>query len=264
MEPSAAIRYLRTYCVPKDDSDEALLAEWKAASAKLGPAVTNAGYPSILPFPATHASYEKQVRQAWPTLFQSLRDVQLCMVEIEPLLAFQFHIDTDRSAHHCASLSKPPSTVELLATGLPLAQPDEPYQVLQQPQSIILKARNTNVVMGRRGILGNILGVTFGPTVPLLHVVRFNGRCYLQHGFHRVYGARLTGATHVPCVFRDVSDPDAIGIRRDGGTFGMQILESSNPPTLAHFTQHRAHRVALRAMHRVLHVSWAEWVMPSE
>jgi hypothetical protein len=46
-----------------------------------------------------------------------------------------------------------------------------------------------------------------------------------------------------------------------GGTFSPQVMESANPPTLGHFTQGRSYDVQLKAFHRTLHISWAEYAM---
>ncbi len=130
-----------------------------------------------------------------------------------------------------------------------------------------MRSRNLNVHLSAAGLFpagdNTAAGIIFGLSVPLVHVVRLNGRCYLHNGFHRVYGARMAGATHVPCVFRDVPDEASAGIAPPG-TFDRMLLESANPPTLAHFTNGSAHVVQLRAITRVLHISWAEYAMPTE
>ena len=76
--------------------------------------------------------------------------------------------------------------------------------------------------------------------------------------------SNVTGATHMPCVFRDLQFVDDIGFRNDGRTFTPSLLESEDPPTLAHFARGRAHAVSLRSLSRVLHVSWAEYAVPEE
>jgi len=228
--------------------------------------MANAGNPPIMPLPPAQDAYEVQLRQAWASVFQSsaYAGAKIQMVEIDPLLTYQPHLDTHRAAHHYSKFNGLPDMNDLLATCLPLAQATEMYQVFQQPQSIILRARNLNIVLADRGMQGNFLGVRFGISLPLVHVVRLNGRYYLHNGLHRVYGARSAGATHVPCMVRDVDDPDVAGIRTDGRTFPLSLLESTNPPTVGHYTQGRACEVQLRTMNRVLHVSWAEYTIPVE
>jgi hypothetical protein len=62
---------------------------------------------------------------------------------------------------------------------------------------------------------------------------------------------------------RDVSTPQEAGIM-DGQTFPLSLLESGDPPTIGHFTQSKALDVSLRALSRVLHVTWSESVLPDE
>ena len=62
------------------------------------------------------------------------------MVEIDPLLAFQFTVDLERSQYHCASLSNPPTLEELLHLCLPLGQPNESITAVPGPQSILLNS----------------------------------------------------------------------------------------------------------------------------
>lgn len=266
MEPAAAIHYLRATCIQPKQDDASLMAEWATAHARLGPPTASAGIPAILPLPPEHRDYETQVRQAWPDVFQSpnYASAQILMVEINPLLGFQFHVDADRSEHHCGGFSSPPTIDELLATCLPLAHANEPCQITQQAQSLILRSPSLNVRVTAQGMLGNFIGIAFGVNLPLVHVVGYNGRYYLHNGFHRVYGAGRAGATHIPCILRDVASAEEAGVQAGGGTFGLPLLESANPPTLAHYTEGRAYDVQLRTMNRVLHVSWSDYAIPME
>ena len=104
-----------------------------------------------------------------------------------------------------------------------------------------------------------LVGIELSLPVPLLHVVRYQQRCYLHNGFHRAYGARLAGFTHAPCVFRDIRYPEDIGIGPD--TFSLQQLQSADPPTVGHFTQGRAYDVRLMSLTRFLQVSWSEYTV---
>jgi len=98
-------------------------------------------------------------------------------------------------------------------------------------------------------------------------VARWTG-CYvgLQAGYsyNRAYGIRMTGATFMPCLIRELADLKSTGLRTDGTTFGAAILEADDAPTLGHFTQGRAYEVTLRAMSRIIQVSWAEYAVPDE
>ncbi len=262
-----ALQFLKNSCVPTDGSDAALLAEWSRAQLNLGPAMPNAGYPDIQdppPGAIHHITALKNIPHIAMMLAGPLFGVDFKFVEIEPLLAFQLAIDVERSTHHCGGFNRPPDVQQLLAVCLPLHPPTDQLQIIQSPQSAIVRAKGLNLTMVAQGINAGFAGLQFGFALPLVHVVRFNGRCYLHNGFHRTYGARLAGATHVPCIFRDVGDALSAGVREDGATFNIATLESSNPPTVGHYTQGRAHPVAMRAVSRVLHVTWADYILPDE
>jgi hypothetical protein len=159
---------------------------------------------------------------------------------------------------------------------LPLTNAAENVQAYPAPGAMLITSRGLNFHAVRQGLMaddaGNMLtdqagnhfvGLAIGVRLPLLHVVRFNGRCYLHNGFHRAIGARRRGATHVPCVLRDVPTPQAAGID-PRTTFDVPLLESADPPTLAHYTQARSYDVRLRTFTRKIHVSWAEYVTPDD
>lgn len=268
MDETSAINHLRTTCVPPDPADAALKAVWQGAQAKLGVPTANAGHPAIAPIPPAQAPHIVSLMQtpwAAQALQTTLKGSTFQLVEIDPLLAFQFTVDLDRSTHHCRGLSNPPTPDELMTLCLPTALVPEAMQVQPQPQSLLIKARCLNLKMLAHGFFPqpngpNAAGVIVGLTLPLVHVVRLNGLCYLHNGFHRVVGAKLAGATQVPCIVRDVPDEQSVGIKPDGSTFSSVILGSANPPTLAHFTPARACDVKLRAHSRIVHVSWAEYV----
>ncbi|MFZ1964577.1 MAG: hypothetical protein WAU78_14125 [Roseiarcus sp.] len=273
MDQQQAMAHLRTACVPADPSDVAILAEWNAARARLGAPVANAGIPDIQPIPPTHDPHVQQVLTApWsaPAFQTTLAGVTFQLVELDPLLAYQFTIDDDRSNYHCTNLNKPPSLDTLLALCLPTNPEIVNFQVLQhsntqQNQSMLLKTKNLNLRSLAAGIFNaQFMGLQFAVSLPFLHVVCYNNRYYLHNGFHRALGIRRAGATYAPAVVRIVTDSDSAGIRRDGSTFDLNLLESNNPPTVGHFTNGRAHPVSLRGTTRVLHVSWAEYVLPDE
>jgi hypothetical protein len=276
-----AFQHLRLQCVPFDPCDQALSAEWNAAQRKLGPPILRAGTPDIRPIPATDAGYIQQLmQQTWvQEAFRMFGYVsaEFKLVEIDPLLAYQFIVDTARSSHHCGILNNP-TVGELMPICLPLAQPKPPdlSPVIDpphagQPQSIVIKVRNLSMQQLQLGIFGLnqngyeswVAGMQIHVTLPFVHVVRLNGKYYLHNGFHRAFGARKVGVTHVPCLLRDVTTPQEAGII-DGQTFPPSVLTSPNPPTIGHFTQGRAHDVQLRALSRILHVSWSQSVMPDE
>ena len=273
MERDQALAHLQYACVPDPAHGVAEFeAEWLAAQVKLGAAVDRAGDPEILPIEPQYQQYIADLSQLpWvapvlATLPHVAGTMTFAMVEIDKLLAYQHTIMVDRSNHHCGHVGSPPTTDEMLEVALPKAQPNEPVEMAgANGCSILLKAESLNVRTLLAGHLGNnFVGIQFGLSLSLVHVVKFNGRAYLHNGFHRTLGLRLAGATHVPCLIREVANYEETGVRADGATFDRALLDSANPPTLEHFTQARAHEVKLRRVQRYINVSWAEYVMAME
>ena len=265
-----AIAHLANHCICANPDPAALAAEWTAAKAKLGAAFPDAGHPDIQPIPrAGHEHLESLQAAPWTAdVFGAgglWHGSEFKMIELDPLLSFQFAIGDGRSKHFGGTLTTPPTMDELLNLCLPLSPRAENFEIFNSPNGIILKARSLNVMSFGGGIFNSaFMGIQFGVSLPFLPVVRLNGRCYLHNGFHRALAIRKAGATHAPCIFRDVSDHAAAGIRTDGRTFGAQLLESANPPTIGHFTHGRAYGVQLKNVARYLHVSWAEYIIPDE
>jgi hypothetical protein len=266
LDQPRAISYVQNACVVPDPTDIAQMQQmWVQARAQLGPPVTNAGHPDIQPIPNSHSSHVQSLQSAQWIIERGLGGWQYALVEIDPLIAYQHSIGLDRSAHHCAPFGSPPTLGELLNACLPIIPPLDPYHVVPAEQSLLITSKSLNMMGLAKGLVAqNFAGVVFGPAIPLAHVVRFNGRCYLHNGFHRAYGARLAGATHIPCVLRDVGTAAEAGIRADGGTFDQSLVESQDPPTLAHYCRGSAVDVQLRVFTRTLHVSWAEYAVPAE
>jgi hypothetical protein len=266
----SALNHLRGNCVAGAKTDEQLITDWQKATSELGTPTPNAGHPNIQAVPAGHESY-----LAHPTVIQELASypgATIQMVEIDPLLAFQLTIDLDRAAHHGGALSNPPTLGELLALCLPLEAPEEKLaSSVQNNQSIVLlRSPSLNLRLKAAKVqiqtlpTAGIATVEFGVSSPFVHVTRYGSRCYVNNGLHRAYAARIAGASHIPCVFRDVSDPQGAGIRPDGSTFHLAQLGSDNPPTVAHFAHGKALPVALRIVSRLIQFSWAEYVVAEE
>ncbi len=266
MDRDRALKFLTESCCPVDPSEAALESVWNGARKTIGSPTPNAGLPEVLDISPADQPYVEALRAGvWAGVFAQNPHWDVKLVEIEPLLAFQFQVDATRSEHHCGHLGNPPTLAELLPLSLPLAPIQEQISIAQQPQSIVLKSRSLNIQAQMQGMIGqNVLGMQFGVSLPFVHVVRLDGRHYLHNGYHRTYGAMLAGAKHIPAVIRDVADAAAAGVRDDGNTFPLQILESEHPPTVANFNNIGSAKVDLRAMTRILHVSWAEYAIPDE
>ena len=132
MDQQQAVNYLRGACVPPDPSDAALIAEWNAAQAKLGPSLDGAGNPDVQDLSSACQPHIQQLQQQdwWKAYLVAYPSATFKAVEIDPLLAFQFHIMNDRSDNHCNGLALGPGIADLLPVCLPLAPKPENFRVL--------------------------------------------------------------------------------------------------------------------------------------
>jgi hypothetical protein len=269
MSEPEAVFHLSKACVPAPNADDARLkAEWAAAKAKLGAAVQNAGAPEVLPIPAAHMPYIDALLQLpWVVAgFQgAITQADFKLVEIDTLLAFQFQVDTERAAQSCVGLASPPTMDQLLAICLPTAQPNENFDYNRLDQAVLLKARTLNLRVREVGIIqGMLMGLTFGPALPFAQVTKFSNRMYLSNGYHRAFGIRRGGATHMPCLVRDVANARDVGIVGGNATFSEALMTSADAPTVGHFARGSAFDVRIRRVSRILHVSWAEHIWAEE
>lgn len=263
-EPSAAT-LLRNACVVPDATPEALSAIWREAQAKLGTAIPRAGLPTMEDIPPEGAEHMASLlQQQWVqvALGSDIAGGTFKMVELEPLLAYQLNVDIARSDHHNGSADAP-STTQLFNMCLPLEKVIENITTVTHANAMLVTSRGLNFRPFAQGAfptpVGTLIGMHVGVSLPLMHVVRYNGRAYLHNGFHRAVGLGRRGVKMAPCVVRDVTDPGAVGIVPPL-TIGLPVLESDNPPTVGHFINDRAIGVQLKILSRTLHISWFDHI----
>lgn len=268
-----AIRHLRRVCVPNPSTktDAVLTAEWQAAKAQLGTPILNAGNPAIAPIPANHPHVVQLMNDPWsgPAIAVFYPGATFQMVEIDPLFAFQFSIDTSRATSKCTHLSTPLIPDELFPICLPIGEPRDPFQYSLQGQSLAVKARGLNMrllpVQIAQSQSGLAIQITLAYTPPLVYVTRYQGKCFLTNGFHRAFGIRAAGHTHMPCIFRDVHSYQEAGVLGDDQTFSEAYFQvAANAPTVGHLTPTTACSVMLREASRVLTVNWSEHAVADE
>jgi hypothetical protein len=268
--------------LPVPDLTQAeMLQEWRAAKSRLGTPAPKAGVPEIREFDPAEIPYIGELR-ALPWVQALLqrpiyRAASFKLVEIAPLLAHQPFLDLDRVDRGCQGLGRA-TVAELMRLCLPRVQSkplEPPTVILQQWDSITIKSRKAHIeafvpgiaTIDENGFERTIAGVSLESSLPFVHVVRLGGRYILRTGYHRVFGAAKRGATHIPCLVRDHADGDG-----SGGTpeplnwllVPQRLLESSDPPTLGHFLDGRAHEVTLRATSLVMQITWSHNVLPDE
>ena len=207
MDQQKAVIHLTQDCVPQNPAPAAVLAEWSAAKANLGPPMPRAGHPDVQPLPPNAQSHIQRL-SSQPWVGATLQNPEFAffdfaLVEIDPLLAFQFTINGNRSAHHGSALSRPPSLDQMLELCLPITPPNEDITWQQQDHSVIIRAKSLNVRLQNYGVVNaQFAGIVFGPALPLVQVSEYNGRYYLSNGFHRAYCLQTPGllTSHVSAV----------------------------------------------------------------
>lgn len=263
MQRDAGIHYLSNECVPANSDPAAVEADWLAAVGRLAPPNANVGQPNIQDLPPPQQAYVQQLKSAqdWQGVFVANPHWEIKLVEVAPLLAYQFSILDGAASMHGGQLGLAPSLDDLLRTCLPLTATPEGFTMTQMGNAALIQSRSLNLrPLNFWSPQPGILALQFGGALPFVHVVRFNGRCYLHNGYHRAFAALTAGATDIPCVFRDVANEHEIGL--GPGTFGLALLESANPPTLHHYASGQAHPVDLVIKTRSIHISWTDWVTP--
>ena len=224
MDSQAALNHLRTTCVTDPSvSDAELLKLHDAAIAKLGEPARNPGNPEVLDLPNEGIAHAQALAAApWAKgILDSLPGWEVKLIELKPLLAYQFTVLTERSTQHTQALKKPVLS-EMLPICLPLIEPLGEFklsQVNQTTKSLLVKSADLNLNMRQWGLFPLQLngaqiyfaGMYFQPRSPFMYVAKFNGRCYLANGYHRAYGLAKAGATHVPCLFREAHTHEEIG-----------------------------------------------------
>lgn len=274
MEEQAAVAYLRNRCIPPDPADAALVAAWNTAKAQLGAPFATAGHPDIQEIPADHMPYLQGVmtNPRFNATIEGMANWAFKLVEVEPLLAFQFHVETNRSDDLCGASGPNPSVETMLPVCLPHQLETVQLQIIGQQNGFMIRAHSLNLRLLGAGLpIGanaaqhiTFGGIGYGVSSPLIQVVSFGGRCYLKNGYHRAYGLRKAGATHIPCLLLEATDYAHVGALGGDATFERTLLESANPPTCGHFAQNRAYSVTLRKMTRMIHVGWTEYAVPDD
>jgi len=270
MERQDARRYFEERCVldPQVASSDidGLVEE---ARHRVGGPHPRAGHPLISPLPGSLEPYLESVRNSrgYGNLVDSFGDVEFGMVEIGPLLAFQFHVSTDRSDALVPAVPGPMSPERLAEICLPNHDESFSPQVATDSHGVVVHSESLNLRVVRSGIFqpqngGDdvVAGVYLGMGCPLLHVAEFQGRFYLRNGFHRVYALQEAGVSEVPCAIVRATRFEDTGALGNPETFSREKLESDSAPTCWHYADERSYPVAIRQFWRVITVSWSEAV----
>jgi hypothetical protein len=164
-----------------------------------------------------------------------------------------------------------PTEEELMGICLPPRLEAIPFDTHPQANALLIRSRGLNLEVQSTGLVAQdtsrglyLAGATFGPSLPLVQVGRFEGRCYVIDGYHRAFALRRAGATHMPCVFVEATAWAQLGARGGYESFEREMLEAADPPTCAHLAAERAYPVMLRELRRIIHVTWSQYIVPAD
>ena len=266
LEQAEAETYLGRHCTLDDGDDPTKL--WHAATERLGKPIPRAGRPEMTEMPKGNKGYlnRLQKQDRFKDTVKGLDDWSFMCVEIAPLLAFQIHIEGARSQSLGSDLPEQCTTKHLVTKCLPEhPEPIRPVggEKAEDPSSgsYYLEAPTRNFLYLATGAYElsvqdrYVVGALVGVASPFVQVIRFEKRCYLTNGYHRILSASKRGATHVPCIVGDTKNFARTGAEQDG-SLPRHLFDGDNPPTVGHYTQHRAAAVCLRRFATRVDVTW--------
>ena len=265
MAESEAVQYLEDACILEPGADPRAL--WAEAQAGLGEPTPNAGRPTIRAIPPhLNRKLEAVAAEPWFQKFVADSSWHFALVEIAPLIAFQFQVKIAHSDAQCGSLGEPPDMSDMLNLCMPRHRTLPEFRLELQPGGFVVSSADLNVSVtdalsamippGSPLAGDTLLGPVVGTRVPTVQVAKFDGRYYLRNGYHRLYCSGRKGATHAPCVVLDFdSMEDAIG---PDATFRRELFQSPDPPTMAHYLEGRCEAVRMLRAQRVITLAWTE------
>lgn len=259
MERRAAMFYLKQNCYLPGKPEAAMVRMWQEARQRLGGPQGRPGRPDIADLPATADAYLAEIKAHahFAEACGSMRS-EFKLVEIAPLLAYQFHV-IDNAADICDPAEGPPGLDATLKICLPLGEEISTIQsAAPMPAGNVVEIRSPDMnsrvyqyVPGTDPAGRPVFGISIAPRVAHVQVVRFEGRCYLKNGYHRARALACAGATHMPSIVLDATSFQQVGAV-SGGTFDHDLLRRSNAPTCSHFADGRAYALPIRRHGQVI------------
>ena len=260
MERRTALNYLRQSCYLPGRSETQLKLLWQAAGQQRGEVVGTPGDPELLDLPSSadphvaavmaHARFPETCA-GMPHTFR--------LVEIHPLLAFQFHV-----LDNAIAVCDPANGVPDLATMLDICLPLTERIVSVSPAALTgdgfvirsddMNARPLEIIPGADHHGRPVVGFSIAERSAFVHVVRWGGRAFLKNGYHRARALALAGVTHMPAIVLDATRFDEVGLPGKGFSFDQSTLAKRDAPTCGHLVDGRAYAVPIRRHGHVIEV----------
>jgi hypothetical protein len=264
LNETEAIAYLQRTCVMPSRAPSILRDHYRQAKKKLGNGViSRPGRPDIQDIPAGYEEYlagvlnnprfkiTTQVHQSWSFKF----------VEIDALLAKQFHVLVNKVNDVRSKVSLPPTIEEMLAICLPHQLENVPFELLQTGNgTFIIRSDDLNIRPQSEEMISNPvtqlyqIGPAFGVSSNLVQVGNVEGRYFLHNGFHRAVALSMAGAIHMPCILFEAKAINQVGPTEG---FSAAICRSPNPPTVGHFSRGLGDEVQLKQAKKELVISFS-------
>ena len=270
MDEQEAFDILKGRCIFEETSDEDLRNIWRDSKAAVDALPNPDLKPEIVEIDSKFREHLDAVSKK-PLFSEVTRQGKwrLKSVEIDKLVCFQKHVDTDYSEDVVEERDLG-NAGELIEFCLPLKprkrmiartfDPEQQVHTLFSPNvdlRILGSTQGEDPVTKRK-----LFGFAVGWGVPFIQVVKFNKRYFLKNGYHRVYALRKNGITHVPCILiqgNSYADTGAAKV----GFFPQELLMSRKPPTFANIlSDDIAPEVNVRPLTKFVRVKAEQFVLP--
>jgi hypothetical protein len=223
-----------------------------------------------------HSDYVKQLTEN-PGFRQIFRtDFAVREVELERVIAFQRHIDTEYAEELANKMASDDKYV--MDSCLPLVFKQEVQVSFDQTvPGVTFSSVSPKLQLGGLQIIGvggpevtiggqrvQQPGVIFliGTQPNYVQVVEYESRYFLKNGYHRAYAALLSNRKQIPAVVYRAEDFATVGALNPA-FFSRELLLSAAPPLLCDFLNEKiAVDVKLKPMRKILRARVDDFFAP--
>ncbi len=242
MSEQETVTFLKGRSLIEGATDEKLREIWKTAGAAVETSPNPNLAAEILEMEDALIEHLDAVARSpvFPEAVQN-RQWSFKYVEIDKLVCFQKHVDTDYAVDIAKSVDLTDKK-QLLEFCLPLKPQKRRVGIVTSPDETAFTVFSPNIDLR---ILGGTMGddpitnrkslnflVGFG--IRFIQVVWYGGRYFLKNGYHHVYALRQQGIKHVPCILTEGQNYADTGAARPG-FFPQELMMSDKPPVFADF-----------------------------
>ncbi len=177
----------------------------------------------------------------------SIVPTTFAMVELDPLVVFQKHINLDHVRRIQEALGRSPSAEAVFRCCMQLDHPQPPVKRLPTGNAYVFMSPSTDLRVHEltllashqiseyspQGPISGVVGIVVGFGSNFLNVISAEGRLVLNNGSHRAYALRDIGITHVPCIVQHVSRREELEVMAAGLQPNPDVyFKAGRPPLL--------------------------------